>query len=230
MISSILVLYIKFKLRWFIIAKELLINEKIGNKTVRVINTNGPVGVMSGVEALQVARQEGLDLVEISPNANPPVCKIIDYGKFCFERKKKEKEARKNQKTSELKKIRLSVKIDSGDFNTKLDHAEKFISNGDKVEISIRFRGRESQHPELGIDVLNDFCSSCSNFAEVIKKPKLEGRQVSSIISPLSSRTKELRRKSSVSLNNNLTSDSFHSGDIPKNIVPDNSVSDQVSG
>lgn len=193
---SILSLLIKFKLRWFIIAKDLLVNEKIGNKDVRVIDdASGPLGVMNSIKALEMARERDLDLVEISPNARPPVCKIIDYGKFCFERKKKEKEAKRNQKNSELKKIRLSVKIDSGDFNTKLEHARRFILDGNKVEISIRFKGREVQHSQLGIDVLNDFCDKCFDFAEVIKKPKLEGRQVLSILSPLSSKTKELRRK-----------------------------------
>ena len=182
-------------MRWFIIAKDLLVNEKIGNKKVRVVNSSGPMGIMSSLDALQLARQEGLDLVEISPNADPPVCKIIDYGKFCFEKKKKEKEAKKNQKISELKKIRLSVKIDSGDFNTKLEHAKKFISNGDKVEISIRFKGRESQHPELGMGVLSDFCDRCYDFAEIIKRPMLEGRNAVSVISPLSSKIKELRKK-----------------------------------
>ena len=197
---SILSLLIKFKLRWFIIAKDLLVNEKIGNKDVRVIDdASGPLGVMNSIKALEMAREKGLDLVEISPNARPPVCKIIDYGKFCFERKKKEKEAKRNQKNSELKKIRLSVKIDSGDFNTKLEHARRFILDGNKVEISIRFKGREVQHSQLGIDVLDDFCDKCFDFAEVTKKPKLEGRQVLSILSPLSSKTKELRRKEALS-------------------------------
>ena len=204
---SILSLLIKFKLRWFIIAKDLLVNEKIGNKDVRVIDdASGPLGVMNSIKALEMAKERGLDLVEIVPNARPPVCKIIDYGKLCFERKKKEKEAKRNQKNSELKKIRLSVKIDSGDFNTKLEHARRFILDGNKVEISIRFKGREVQHSQLGIDVLNDFCDRCFGFAEVIKKPKLEGRQVSSILSPLSSKTKELRRKEALSKEDNRIS------------------------
>lgn len=206
---SILSLLIKFKLRWFIIAKDLLVNEKIGNKDVRVIDdASGPLGVMNSIKALEMARERDLDLVEISPNARPPVCKIVDYGKFCFERKKKEKEAKRNQKNSELKKIRLSVKIDSGDFNTKLEHARRFILDGNKVEISIRFKGREVQHSQLGIDVLNDFCDKCFDFAEVIKKPKLEGRQVLSILSPLSSKTKELRRKEALlKENENVSAD-----------------------
>lgn len=211
---SILSLFIKFKLRWFIIAKDLLVNEKIGNKDVRVIDdASGALGVMNSVKALEIARERNLDLVEISPNARPPVCKIIDYGKFCFERKKKEKEAKRNQKNSELKKIRLSVKIDSGDFNTKLEHARRFILDGNKVEISIRFKGREVQHSQLGIDVLNDFCNGCFDFAEVIKKPKLEGRQVLSILSPISAKTKELRKKEALSKENDVTSDRLSGSD-----------------
>ena len=182
-------------MRWFIIAKDLLVNEKIGNKKVRVVNASSQVSIMNSLEALKIARQEGLDLVEISPNADPPVCKIIDYGKFLFEKKKKEKEAKKNQKISELKEIRLSVKIDSGDFNTKLRQAETFISNGDKVKVTVRFRGREAQHPELGVKILNEFCDNCYDFAEVTQKPTSEGRQVLSVISPLSSKIKELRKK-----------------------------------
>lgn len=161
-----------------------MINENIKSKEVRVVDDNGPVGIMSSLEARNLAVSRGLDLVEISPNSVPPVCKIMNYGKYRYDKQKKEKEAKKRQKVIELKKIRLSVKIDSGDLNTKIGQVKKFISDGNRVEVSIRFKGREVQHSDLGFKVLNDFCDSCSDFAGVTKKPNLEGRQLSAILSP----------------------------------------------
>ncbi len=133
---------------------------------------------------MQLAVSKNLDLVKIAPKAAPPVCKIMDYGKYRFEMAKREKEAKKNQKTIELKEIRLSLNIDTHDFNTKLKHAEKFVKQGNKVKVSIRFRGREMGHPELGHDIMNKFSSSCSEFACVEKPAKLEGRSMLMFLAP----------------------------------------------
>lgn len=119
----------------------------------------------------------------MSPNADPPVCKIMDYKKFCYDRKKKEKNAKKQQHIPELKEIRLSVKIDSGDIDTKVSHARKFLGNGDRVKVSVRFKGREMQHTELGFDVLKSFFGKCSEFASVEKGPILEGKQLFAVLS-----------------------------------------------
>ncbi len=173
-------------MRCWYISKDLLINENIKSSEIRVVDENGDLGVMKLEDALRLASERELDLVEISPMAKPPVCKIMNYGKFKYEKQKKEKEAKKRQKTEELKEIRLSVKIDSGDLENKMGQVKKFISNGSKVKISMRLRGRESQYSDLGFKVLNDFCDSCSDFASVLKRPNLDGRQLSAIISPIS--------------------------------------------
>lgn len=165
------------------IAKDLQVNEEIRDSMVLLIGEDGPLGKMSSREALSVALDHGLDLVKISPNANPPVCKLMDYGKYCFERKKKEKEAKKKQHTVELKEIRLSVKIDVGDLETKSRTARKFISDGNKVKISIRFRGREINNPGLGTEVINKFCDLCKDFASPEGKSSQEGRQMFMILS-----------------------------------------------
>ena len=131
--------------------KDLPINEEIRDKEVRVIDTDGSqLGIMSARDAYKIALEKNLDLVKIAPQATPPVCRIIDYGKYRFEQSKREKEARKNQKTIDIKEIRLSLNIDVNDFNTKVKQAIKFLEGGDKVKVSIRFRGREMAHPELG--------------------------------------------------------------------------------
>lgn len=168
------------------ISKDLLINEDIKASEVRVVDESGDLGVMCLEDAFKLASERGLDLVEISPMAKPPVCKMMDYKKFKYEKQKKEKIAKKRQKKEELKEIRLSVKIDSGDLENKMGQVRKFISNGSKVKISIRLRGRESQYSDLGFKVLSEFCSSCSDFASVLKSPNLDGRQLSAIISPIS--------------------------------------------
>ena len=126
-----------------------------------------------------MASERNLDLVKISPNASPPVCKIMNYGKFCFERKKREKEAKKKQRTVEIKEIKLSVRIDVGDLNTKCKRTKDFISDGNKVKVSVKFRGREFQHTDLGFNVLKKFCDLCKDFADQEGTPKLEGKQVS---------------------------------------------------
>lgn len=161
-------------------------NGQIRDKEVRVIDADGSqLGVMATRDALRIAEEKELDLVKIAPQANPPVVKVLDYGKYRFEQQKKDKEARKNQKVVEIKEIRLSLKIDVGDFNTKLSHAQKFLKNGDKVKVSIRFRGREMAHASMGLDVHRKFAEALSDLASVEKPPKLEGRQMIMFLAPL---------------------------------------------
>lgn len=164
--------------------KGLETNGQIRDKEVRVIDADGAqLGVMATRDALRIAEEKELDLVKIAPQANPPVVKVLDYGKYRFEQQKKEKEARKNQKVVEIKEIRLSLKIDTGDFNTKLGHAKKFLNNGDKVKVSIRFRGREMAHASRGLDVHRRFAEALPE-AVVEKPPKLEGRSMIMFLAP----------------------------------------------
>ncbi len=142
------------------------------------------LGILSSKEAFRIAMDKNLDLVKIAPQAAPPVCRIMDYGKYRFEQAKREKEARKNQKTIEIKEVRLSLKIDTHDFNTKANNAIKFLKNGDKVKVSVRFRGREMAHPELGQENLKRFIDAVSEYGSVDKPPKMEGRSLAAIISP----------------------------------------------
>ena len=155
--------------------QELQINEQIRDKELRVIDSDGTqLGIMPLRRAMELAEQKNLDLVKIAPQANPPVCKIIDYGKFRFEQAKREKEARKNQRVVEIKEVRLSLNIDTHDFETKKNHALRFISEGNKVKASIRFRGREMGHPELGLEIMRRFADAMSEVANVEKPAKLE--------------------------------------------------------
>ncbi len=174
--------------RCFNISKqEQQINEEIRDKEIRVISDDGEqLGIMSAAEALKIAESRNLDLVKIAPMAKPPVCKVMDYGKFRFEKAKKEKEAKKNQKTIEIKEIRLSLNIDTHDFDTKINHAKKFIASGNKVKVSIRFRGREMAHPELGQVIMNRCAEACAECASVEKPAKLEGRQMLMFLAPKS--------------------------------------------
>ena len=161
------------------------INEEIRDKELRVIGSDGQqLGIMSARDALNLAEQKNLDLVKIAPQANPPVCKIMDYGKYRFEQAKREKEAKKNQHTVEIKEVRLSLNIDTHDFNTKLNNALKFIKHGDKVKVSIRLRGREMGHPEIGYDTMKRFAEACSEVASVEKPAKLEGRNMLMFLAP----------------------------------------------
>ena len=161
------------------------INEEILDKEVRLIGDQGEqLGIMSVVDALRIATEHELDLVKIAPGSNPPVCKIMDYGKFRFEQAKKEKEAKKNQRVIEIKEIRMSPGIDTNDFNTKLKNAQKFLNDGDRVKVSVRFRGREMAHTEIGADLLKDFAAKCVEIANMDKMPKLEGRSMSMFLSP----------------------------------------------
>ena len=134
--------------------------------------------------ALKIAEENELDLVKIAPGSNPPVCKIMDYGKFRFEQTKKEKEAKKNQRVIEIKEIRMSPGIDTNDFNTKLRNGQKFLSDGDRVKVSVRFRGREMAHTEIGEVLLRDYADKCAEIAVLDKAPKLEGRNMSIFLSP----------------------------------------------
>ena len=159
-------------------ADKTLVNEAIRATEVRVIGPEGQLGIMKTSEALRIAGDQGLDLVEVSPDSKPPVCKIMDYGKYKFEQTKREKEARKNQHTVELKEVRLSLKIDKHDFDTKVNNAIKFLKAGNKVKVSIRFRGREMAHPEAGKVNMEKFAEAVSEYGTVEKQPKLEGRQM----------------------------------------------------
>ncbi|MBQ4103769.1 MAG: translation initiation factor IF-3 [Clostridia bacterium] len=161
------------------------INEEIRDKEVRVISAEGEqVGVMSAKEALKLAEKANLDLVKIAPGANPPVCKIMDYGKYRFEQAKREKEAKKNQKVMDIKEVRLSLNIDVGDFNTKANHARRFLSDGNKVKVSIRFRGREMAHAENGNVIMDRFAEACAEVGTVEKPAKLEGRSMLMFLVP----------------------------------------------
>ena len=171
------------------ISKENQINEEIRDKEVRVISADGEqVGVMSAKEALSLAEKSKLDLVKIAPNAVPPVCKIMDYGKFKFEQAKREKEAKKKQKVMDIKEVRLSLNIDTGDFNTKVNHALRFLKDGDKVKVSIRFRGREMAHTDNGIVIMQRFADACSETGSVEKPAKLEGRSMLMFLVPKASK------------------------------------------
>ena len=166
-------------------AKELQINEEIRAKEVRIVGENGEqVGVMSSSVALAMAYEKNLDLVLIAPTAQPPVCRIMDYGKYRFERDKKEKEAKKRQTVVEVKEIQLSCRIDTHDFETKVKHAHRFIGDGNKVRVVVKFKGREMSHLEIGRDILAKFEEACSDVGTVDKRPALEGRFMSMVISP----------------------------------------------
>ena len=166
------------------------LNEEIRDKEIRVIGADGAqLGIMSAATALNLAAEQELDLVKIAPNSTPPVCKIMDYGKFRFEQLKKEKEARKNQRIVEIKEVRMSPNIDTNDFNTKVKSAQKFLKDGDRVKVTVRFRGREMAHTSIGHDLLVKFGSECSEVANVDKPPKLDGRHMSMFLSPKASKT-----------------------------------------
>ena len=161
------------------------INEEILDKEVRLIGDQGEqLGIMSAQEALKIAAEREMDLVKIAPGSNPPVCKVMDYGKYRFEQTKKEKEAKKNQRVIEIKEIRMSPGIGENDFNTKLKNGQKFLNDGDRVKVSVRFRGREMAHTEIGEQLLKDFAAKCADIATLDKNPKLEGRNMSMFLSP----------------------------------------------
>ncbi|MDR0739117.1 MAG: translation initiation factor IF-3 [Oscillospiraceae bacterium] len=159
--------------------KNLEVNQAIKDKELRVIGQNGEqLGVMPLKEAFEIASHQGLDLVKVAPKASPPVCRIVDYGKYCFDQSKKYKEARKKQHILETKEIRISSKIDIHDFDTKVSHAVKFLKNGNKVKISLRFRGREIGHFQVAHRVMKKFAEACSEFGTVEKPAKVDGRSM----------------------------------------------------
>ena len=168
---------------------DLQINEQIRDNEIRVVSADGEqLGVMSAKEAQDIAYEKGMDLVKIAPQAKPPVCKIMDYSKFRYEQAKREKENRKTQKQVETKEIRLSVTIDVGDFNTKVNQAKKFLAAGHKVKVSIRLKGRMMTHSDLGIENMKRFAASLEEEANVDKAPKLDGRQILMFLSPKASK------------------------------------------
>ena len=168
-------------------AKELSINEQIRAKEVRVIDADGAqLGILATKKALDMAYDKGLDLVEIAPTNVPPVCRIMDYGKYRFDREKKEKEAKKKQQTVDLKEVQLSCRIDTHDFETKVNHALKFLKQGHKVKVSVKFKGREMAHTEIGLEVIKKFGEACTEIGVIEKQPALDGRQMLMFLAPKS--------------------------------------------
>ena len=174
--------------RCLVFANEVnMINEEIQEKEIRLIGSDGEqMGLMSSAEAQKIADEQDLDLVMISPNAKPPVCKIMDYGKYRYEQNKKVKDAKKNQHVMDVKEIRMSPGIGENDFNTKLKNGQKFLADGDRVKVTVRFRGREMAHTNIGEKLLRDFAEKCAEVANLDKEPKLEGRNMSIFLSPKS--------------------------------------------
>ena len=165
--------------------QEHLINEEIQAPEVRLISDSGEqLGLMSSEEAMKIAEEREMDLVMIAPGSKPPVCKIMDYGKYRFEQAKREKEARKNQRVIEVKEIRMSPGIGENDFNTKLRNGQKVLADGDRLKVTIRFRGREMAHTNIGEQLLKSFAEQCADVATMDKNPKLEGRNMSMFLSP----------------------------------------------
>lgn len=161
------------------------VNEQIRDKEVRVVSADGEqLGVMSSKDALALAETKGLDLVNIAPTAKPPVCKIMDFGKYKFELQKREKQNRKNQKIVNIKEVQLSPSIDTNDFNTKCNHAKRFLKAGDKVKVCVRFRGRELTHSEIGEVLLKRFAEACAEEGSVERPAKLEGRNMTMFLAP----------------------------------------------
>ena len=161
------------------------VNDEIRDREVRLVHSDGSqLGIVSGQEALNIAASKDLDLVKIAPQAKPPVCKIMDYGKFRFDQLKKEKEARKNQRVVEIKEIRMSPGIDTNDLNVKMRNAMKFLKEGNRVKVTVRFRGREMAHTDIGEQLLIRFGEGCAEVANVDKKPKLNGRFMTLFLSP----------------------------------------------
>lgn len=160
------------------------INEQINAAEVRVVDADGEMrGVMPVADALKLAEDAGLDLVEVSPNAEPPVCKVLDYGKYKYEQQKKASEARKKQKTVDVKEVKIRPGIEEHDYQVKLRNARKFLENGDKVKVTMRFRGREMAHQEIGFDLLKRMVEELSDVGKVDLQPKMEGRQIIMVMS-----------------------------------------------
>jgi len=168
-----------------VISKENQINEEIRDKELRVIDNDGTqLGIMKLEDAMELAYEKKLDLVNISPTAKPPVCKILDYGKYRYELQKRDKEAKKKQKTTQVKEIRLSTFIEDHDINVKANTAIKFLKDGDKVKVSLRFKGREKDYVSRGLEVMKKFSEAISEFSVIEKKPEFEGRSLIMIVTP----------------------------------------------
>ncbi len=168
-----------------VISKENKINEEIRDKELRVIDENGEmIGIISREEALALAEERKLDLVNISPNAKPPVCKLLDYGKYRYDLQKREKEAKKKQRIIQVKEIRLSTFIEEHDIRVKANTASKFLREGDKVKVSLRFRGRERDHTSRGLEVMHRFAEMCADAGVIDKKPTFEGRSLTMFLAP----------------------------------------------
>ena len=165
-------------------SKELEINERIRDKEIRLIGADGAqMGIMSPRDALRMAYDQDLDLVKVAPQAKPPVCKILDYGKYRFEQTKRDKEAKKNQRIVEIKEVRMSPGIDVNDFNVKVRNAQRFLSDGNRVKVTVRFRGREMAHTDIGKRLLEKFAEDCTEVATMDKEPKLDGRHMTMFLS-----------------------------------------------
>ena len=179
------------------IATELMINEEIRDREVRLIDENGEqLGVMPTQQALQLAAEDrGLDLAKIQPSAVPPVCKLLDYDKYRYEQAKRERESRKNQRVVDIKEVQLSATIEENDVNTKAKMAIRFLENGDKVKVSIRFRGRQITHSEIGLKVMQDFAERCKDVSMVERRPLLDGRNMIMILAPKAVKASFAERK-----------------------------------
>ena len=188
--------------------KELLINDDIRAKEVRLLDENGDqMGIMSLSEAKNFAEEHGVDLVCIAPQATPPVCRAMDYGKYRYEQDKREKEQKKKQQVVEVKEVQLSCRIDKHDFETKAARALKFLKEGNKVRVSLRFKGREMAHQDLGRDMLEKFREACEEFSTVDKKPALEGRQMTMFLMPLKDSAKKADKQESRSAQENVSNE-----------------------
>ena len=177
--------------------KELQTNEQIKDSQVRLIGSDGSqIGVVSLEEALSMAGNESLDLVKIADKAQPPVCKIMDYGKYKFELAKKEKESKKNQHSMGMKEVRISMNIDTNDLNTKVNHAKRFAQAGDRIKVSMRLKGREVGHSDIGYELMNKFADLCKDFADLYKPTVMESRSLSMILTPISKSAKNSSKKS----------------------------------
>lgn len=170
-------------------AKAMQVNEEIRDAQIRLVGGDGEqLGLMSAKDAQKLAAQQGLDLVKIAPAAVPPVCKLMDYSKYCFEQAKREKEAKKNQKTANVKEVQLSLAIETHDFNTKLNHGIRFLTSGDKVKVALRFKSREIQHPEMGTALMERFSDGCKEVGVIEKPAKLDGRNMIMVLAPKNSK------------------------------------------
>ncbi len=173
----------------FINAKTMQINEDIRDAQVRLVGSDGEqMGIFSAKDAQKMAIQKGLDLVKIAPQATPPVCKLMDYSKYCFEQAKKAKEQKKSQKTVSVKEVQLTIKIADHDLNTKLNHAIRFLNDGDKVKVALRFKSREILHPEWGTELMARFARGCGDLGVIEKPAKLDGRNMIMVIAPKASK------------------------------------------